>query len=438
MTGSAMASSRHWPPGVSCAARRPVAIGGLGGGRIRAGTRAPLCRVAVIRFGIGAAPARAPVESVRVEPAASRRSVSSSRRGRARPPRRAPPGAGRAQLARYDWIAASRPDVPAGPLRQQPLVLQDVAVGLDRRRAPARSTPEAARRSARRPPAASGRRPRAPAIGRCSNHSSHARYSRRSFSSSCAWPFSASMPGQSLQLADVEPPRRHGHAQSDAALLRRAASSISSTVNPRSLSRRTRARIAWRSSGRSERLVGRAPPRARGTGAGRPRPPRSAASRSSGRPCMQREVGEAEGRRSRRGPRGRTRAGRPRGAGGSRSSRRRRDRPASGRRPGGTACWRASSRPRRRRSGGGRRAATPCASRSRSRYAPGRRQPHHQAAVLQRMGEVLRDEDRRARAPAIRRGRRRSTAGRPERFEVAQDRRTRGGRARAAAPSARR
>ena len=92
----------------------------------------------------------------------------------------------------------------------------------------------------------------------------------------------------------------------------------------------------------------------------------TASSKASSRPCIAAEVGQAERRRSRRGCRGRRPAGRRTATGGSRSSRHRRGRPGSCRRRAGTGCWRASSRPRRRRRGGGRRAARP------SRRAAGR------------------------------------------------------------------
>ena len=55
-------------------------------------------------------------------------------------------------------------------------------------------------------------------MGRRSYHSSHARYSCRSLSSSCAC-LEGVEARKSLQLAHVEAPRRHGHAQADAALL---------------------------------------------------------------------------------------------------------------------------------------------------------------------------------------------------------------------------
>ena len=144
---------------------------------------------------------------------------------------------------------------------------------------------------------------------------------------------------------------------------------------------------------------------------GRARSRRRRSPRRCRRPALQRARGRpARRRRSRRGSRGRRRAGRRTAPGGPRSSRRRRGRPGSGRRRAGTACSRASSRPSRRRRGGGRRGATPSRPAAGRGTAPGPSgKPHEQAAVLERVVEVLGHEDRRCSRRAPRRGR----SGRP-------------------------
>ena len=200
------------------------------------------------------------------------------------------------------------------------------------------------------------------------------------------------------------------------------------------MSFRTRFRIAWRSSGWRTGSSWMIVQTVR-SGRGRARRRAIASSGSSVRPASPTRSARPNATFSTRISRSYARWPSD-SADGPRSSRRRRGRPGSGRRRAGTACSRASSRPRRRRSDGGRRGGTPSrrgAGRGRGRA---RRQPHHQAPVLERVGQELRDEDR---AVA---GRRLGDAGgldgrQAEALEMEEDVVLAPRRRRAAAPSAR-
>ena len=102
--------------------------------------------------------------------------------------------------------------------------------------------------SAGRPRAASARPPRPSSTARRSYHSSHAWYSARSLSRIRAWPSSARMPRPPLQLVGVVAARGHRRPQPDGAAAR-PGRPRGPPRSPRSLSRRSRARIARRSPG---------------------------------------------------------------------------------------------------------------------------------------------------------------------------------------------
>ena len=202
-------------------------------------------------------------------------------------------GAG-APSSMYGVEGGLQPDVRPGLLGQEPLLLEDVAVRLEgvAVRPDDRDAGAARRRLEDLAQPASARLRRR--SGGARRHSSQARYSRRSLSSRRAWPSSATMPGQALELAGVEAPVGDGDPQPDRPRRRRAGSRLDLVDRE--------AQVVEPPDPGPDRRAGRRA-RAPARGGAPPRPPRSGSGRSR-RP-------RPRPRRRRRGPASRPRSASP-------------------------------------------------------------------------------------------------------------------------------